>query len=54
MSQNAGGLPRWPAKFCLPLGFTLVLLQGISEIIKCVAELTTGFRREAAYEKPVQ
>ena len=54
LSQNAGGLPRWPAKFCLPLGFTLVLLQGISEIIKCVAELTTGFRREAAYEKPVQ
>ena len=27
MSQNAGGLPRWPAKLCLPLGFALVLLQ---------------------------
>ncbi|MBI2718491.1 MAG: TRAP transporter small permease subunit [Rhizobiales bacterium] len=54
LSQNAGGLPRWPAKFCLPAGFALVLLQGISEIIKCLASLTTGPHREAAYEKPVQ
>jgi TRAP-type mannitol/chloroaromatic compound transport system permease small subunit len=34
MSQNAGGLVRWPAMLMLPLGFTLVLLQGIAEIIK--------------------
>ncbi len=54
MSANAGGLPRWPFKIFLPLGFALVLLQGISEIIKCVAALTTGYRRESAYEKPVQ
>lgn len=53
MSVNAGGLPRWPFKLFLPLGFALLLLQGISEIIKCVAALS-GFQREQAYEKPVQ
>jgi TRAP-type mannitol/chloroaromatic compound transport system permease small subunit len=53
-SQNAGGLPRWPAKLFLPLGFGLLMLQGVSEIIKCVVALTTGYRREHGYEKPVQ
>ena len=54
LSQNAGGLPRWPAKLFLPLGFALLMLQGASEIIKCVAALTTDYRREHGYEKPVQ
>jgi TRAP-type mannitol/chloroaromatic compound transport system permease small subunit len=54
MSVNAGGMPRWPFKLFLPLGFALLLLQGLSEIIKCVAELTTDYRREFTYEKPVQ
>ena len=54
LSQNAGGLPRWPAKLFLPLGFALLMLQGVSEIIKCVAALTIGYRREHGYEKPVQ
>jgi TRAP-type mannitol/chloroaromatic compound transport system permease small subunit len=54
LSQNAGGLPRWPAKLMLPLGFSLVLLQGLAEIIKCVGVLTTGYKREHTYEKPVQ
>ncbi len=54
MSQNAGGLPRWIPKFFLPAGFALVLLQGVSELIKCVAALTTRYTREAAYEKPLQ
>lgn len=36
-SLNAGGLPQWPAKFLLPLGFTLLLFQAISELIKRVA-----------------
>lgn len=54
MSQNAGGLPRWPLKFFLPFGFFLILLQGISELIKCIHSLATGQRREHAYEKPVQ
>lgn len=54
LSQNAGGMPRWPAKLFLPLGFALLMLQGVSEIIKCVAALTTDYRREHGYEKPVQ
>jgi TRAP-type mannitol/chloroaromatic compound transport system permease small subunit len=54
MSANAGGLPRWPFKMFLPLGFALLLLQGVSEIIKCIAALTTNYRREHTYEKPVQ
>ena len=54
MSPNAGGLPRWPLKLMVPIGFALVLLQGISEIIKTVASLFFGHRREQAYEKPLQ
>ncbi len=54
-SSNAGGLVRWPAKLILPVGFALVLLQGFSEIIKCVATLAIGYEREHAhYEKPLQ
>lgn len=53
-SLNAGGLPRWPAKMMLPIGFALMGLQGISEIIKAVLSLTTNFVREFAYEKPIQ
>ena len=36
-SLNAGGLPQWPAKFLLPIGFTLMFLQAISELIKRIA-----------------
>ena len=54
MSQNAGGMPRWPLKLFIPLGFSLILLQGLSELIKCVHSLLTGERRQHAYEKPVQ
>lgn len=36
-SGNAGGLPQWPAKSLLMIGFTLLLLQGISELIKRIA-----------------
>ena len=37
MSMNAGGLMLWPAKALLFTGFLLLLLQGISEIIKKIA-----------------
>jgi TRAP-type mannitol/chloroaromatic compound transport system permease small subunit len=33
-SFSAGGLPQWPAKLLVPLGFALLFLQGISELIK--------------------
>lgn len=36
-SLNAGGLPQWPAKALLMIGFALLLAQGISELIKRVA-----------------
>jgi TRAP-type mannitol/chloroaromatic compound transport system permease small subunit len=36
-SLNAGGLPQWPAKFLIPLGFFFLFLQGVSEIIKRIA-----------------
>lgn len=36
-SSNAGGLVVWPSKLLVPLGFFLLALQGISEIIKRIA-----------------
>jgi TRAP-type mannitol/chloroaromatic compound transport system permease small subunit len=36
-SGNAGGLPQWPAKSLIIIGFSLLLVQGISELIKRVA-----------------
>ena len=39
MSSNAGGLIRWPVYLMMPLGFGLLLLQGLSELIKRVAFL---------------
>jgi TRAP-type mannitol/chloroaromatic compound transport system permease small subunit len=36
MSQNAGGLIRWPVYAFMPLGFSLLLLQAVSELIKRV------------------
>ncbi len=53
-STNAGGLIRWPVKFIIPLGFFLLFLQGLSEIIKRIAVLE-GLKVElAAYERPDQ
>lgn len=39
-SLNAGGLPQWPAKFLVPLGFFFLTLQGFSELIKRIAIFT--------------
>jgi len=39
MSSNAGGLIRWPVYAMMPLGFSLLLLQGWSELIKRIAFL---------------
>jgi TRAP-type mannitol/chloroaromatic compound transport system permease small subunit len=36
-SMNAGGLPQWPAKGLVLLGFLLLFFQGISELIKRIA-----------------
>ena len=39
ISGDAGGLIRWPVKLLMPIGFTLLVAQGISELIKRVAFL---------------
>ena len=36
-SGNAGGLPQWPAKSLIMIGFAFLLVQGISELIKRIA-----------------
>jgi TRAP-type mannitol/chloroaromatic compound transport system permease small subunit len=39
ISGSAGGLIRWPARLLVPVGFALLSLQGISELIKRIAYL---------------
>jgi TRAP-type mannitol/chloroaromatic compound transport system permease small subunit len=51
MSQNAGGLIRWPAYLLMPLGFGLLLLQALSELVKRVAYLQ-GLRAEPMSIEP--
>jgi len=54
VSTNAGGLLRWPIKIFLPIGFALLSLQGISEIIKRVAILKGHMKADLHYERPLQ
>ncbi|WP_332826418.1 TRAP transporter small permease subunit [Ramlibacter sp.] len=39
VSSNAGGLIRWPVYILIPIGFGLLLLQGLSELVKRIAFL---------------
>lgn len=39
-SPDAGGLLRWPVKLLLPLGFALLALQGVAEVIKRLGVLS--------------
>jgi TRAP-type mannitol/chloroaromatic compound transport system permease small subunit len=54
MSSNAGGLIRWPAMLMLPLGFALLMAQGLSEVIKRVAWLNHKYEADFHYERPLQ
>jgi TRAP-type mannitol/chloroaromatic compound transport system permease small subunit len=54
ISPNAGGLVRWPARFALPIGFALLALQGVAEIIKRVAMLAGYITAETHYDRPLQ
>lgn len=54
MSSNAGGLIRWPVKLLIPLGFGLLVLQGVSEIIKRIAFLRGLITMDTHYERPLQ
>jgi TRAP-type mannitol/chloroaromatic compound transport system permease small subunit len=50
VSSNAGGLIVWPAKLLIPVGFTFLILQGVSEIIKRIGYLK-GLVPASAFEK---
>lgn len=53
-SSNAGGLIRYPIKFIVPVGFAMLAMQGISELIKRIAALRGDVVLESKYERPVQ
>lgn len=50
LSANAGGLPLWPAKGLILLGFALLGLQWASETVKVIAKLTGRFDDSATAE----
>lgn len=54
MSNNAGGLPRWWVKVVMPVGFAMLALQGIAEIVKRVAYLRGALEMDTQYERPLQ
>lgn len=52
MSSNAGGLLRWPVYALIPMGFFLLFVQSVSELIKRFAFLTGNGRDPLAHEGP--
>lgn len=54
MSNDPGGLPRWPLKTVVPAAFFLLLLQGVSEIIKRIAVLRGVSPEQAGLEEPAE
>lgn len=58
VSANPGGLLRWPVKLLLPLGFGLMVAQGLSELVKRIAVLrgipTGGAQVFTEYARPEQ
>ena len=52
MSSNSGGLIRWPVYALIPLGFAILFLQGISELIKRLAFLTGNGPDVLAHDGP--
>jgi TRAP-type mannitol/chloroaromatic compound transport system permease small subunit len=53
-SSNSGGLPRYPIKIIVPIGFALLTVQGVSELIKRIAALAGKTHLDNKYERPVQ
>ena len=52
MSSNAGGLVRWPVYGVIPLGFVILAMQAVSELIKRVAFLTGNGPDVLAHDGP--
>ena len=53
-STNVPGLKVWPALLMFPLGFALLFLQAISELIKRIEALKGDTTMDTTYERPVQ
>ena len=53
-SSNAGGLIRWPVTATIPIGLTLLALQGFSEIVKRIGWLMHVYEMDMHYERPLQ
>lgn len=53
-STNYGGLIVWPILLVMPVGFALITLQGISELIKRIAALHGDLALDTKYEQPLQ
>lgn len=57
-SSSPGGLIRWPVKILLPIGFALMVAQGLSELVKRIAVLRgirlADGRLHASYARPEQ
>ena len=54
VSHSAGGLVRWPVKVLIPIGFTLLTLQGLAEIFKRIGYLRGTYNMDTHYERPLQ
>lgn len=54
VSPSAGGLLRWPIKAMIPLGFALLGLQTVAEVIKRVGYLRGTVNMDTHYERPLQ
>ncbi|MES2127634.1 MAG: TRAP transporter small permease subunit [Pseudomonadota bacterium] len=53
-SSNSGGLARYPIKLIVPIGFVLLAVQGVAELIKRIAALAGIVHLDHQYERPVQ
>ncbi|RZI85935.1 MAG: TRAP transporter small permease subunit [Rubrivivax sp.] len=54
VSPSAGGLLRWPIKAMIPLGFALLGLQTLAEVVKRVGYLRGTYNMDTHYERPLQ
>ena len=54
MSVDAGGLIRWPVKLIIPVAFALLILQGVSELIKRIGFLRGVLAEEAEHHTEIE
>lgn len=52
ISLNAGGLVVWPVKLLIPVGFGLLILQGVGQVIKTAAALRGALPADAVFATP--